>query len=274
MMSLKGLPTGYIGTLSAFVLALAISGGAALGQTELPKAETLIEKAIEATGGKQARAGLTSRIMKGSLEIPAAGVKGDLTVYQTRPNLMYTVVEIPNITRQERGFDGKVAWERDTQRGLRLIEGAEFDKLQYEADFDNDMKWRDRYPKAETIAEEEVGGKTAYKVELTDKNGKKTTHYYDKATNLLVRLNSIYDLQMGEVAVEIYYEDYKKAGELLVAHKQRQLLMGMEQIVTYSSIDDNVRIEHERFTLPEDVKALVIERKKDQPDGGAKPDKP
>lgn len=262
------------GSLLAIVGALLLSAGTAFGQADLPKAEDLIDKYIEATGGKAARAKVKARLIKGTLEIPAMNAKGDLTVYQMRPNMSYVVVDVPNLTHQEKGYDGQVAWQRESRAGLRLLEGAELEEMRHESDFDNELNWRDRYAKAETVDVENVEGSPAYKVELTDKNGQKTLQYFDKNTHLLVRTDSIFESQMGPIPVEAYISDYRKNGDLLQSYKQRQVTAGMEQIVTIASIELNPQFEKERFALPEDVKALVIEKKKSESNASSKPAAP
>ena len=236
----------------------------AYAQDALPKAEALIDKAFEASGGKAAHQKLNSRVIKGTLEIPAMGLRGELAIYHMRPNLMYTLVEIPDVTKQQRGFDGKVGWEIETTQGPRLMEGEELKELTLDADFDSDLKWRERYPKVETVALEDVNGKPAYKVELTDSEKKKTVNYYDKDTNLLVRSDSIYDSPMGSLPVESYFEDFRKVGDFTIAHRQRILVTNSERIITYTSIENNAKIEKDRFALPDEIKALVKDQKAEE----------
>ena len=48
----------------------------------LPKAETVLDRAIEVTGGKAALEKRHNEVMHGSMEFTGRGVKGTLTVYQ------------------------------------------------------------------------------------------------------------------------------------------------------------------------------------------------
>ena len=61
---------------------------AARGQAkpDLPTADTVMNQYIEATGGKAAYEKIKNRVSTGTIEIPAANLKGTIKLTQAAPN--------------------------------------------------------------------------------------------------------------------------------------------------------------------------------------------
>ncbi len=258
---------GLARTVLTVTLFLALCGillpatGPAFGQdAKLPKGDEILDKYIKATGGKEAYKKINNRVIKGTFEMPAQGMKGTINIHAARPNLYYTVVEIPNMMKQERGTDGKIAWERQSMMGARILEGEERDQFIRETVFDSEVDWRKLYKKAETVGVEDIDGKPAHKIKLTIDDTNTMTAYYDKTSNLLVKTVMIHKTQMGDMPVETYISDYKKVGGLLIPHKHRQVVMSMEQLLTFDSFEVNVKMDKKRFALPDDVKELLAQK--------------
>ncbi|MFQ5491717.1 MAG: S41 family peptidase, partial [Phycisphaerae bacterium] len=242
---------------------------AALAQEKnLPKGEDLLDKMIQATGGKAAHEKIKNRVTKASFSVPAQGLTGTLLVYEADPNKHRSVLDIANMGKVQRGCDGKNVWEMHPMMGARILEGKEREGLLREVRFQADFHWRELYDKAECVGSEDVKGKPCFKVMLTSSDGSTETWYLDKASHLRVKSENKVSTQMGEVPVETYLSDFKKVDGLTIAHTLTQQAMGMEQVVKVESIEHNVKIPPEKFELPSEIKALMSE--KDKPDAEAK----
>ena len=71
--------------LALIAVTAGISPPAALAQTAtkaLPKADTILTQYVEATGGKAAYEKIKSRVATGTIEVPAANIKGKIEVSQ------------------------------------------------------------------------------------------------------------------------------------------------------------------------------------------------
>ena len=104
---------------------LAAIASPCLAAADLPKAETILDKYIEATGGKAAYQKLHSQIASGIFEMSAAGIKGAVTSYRAEPDLAYTEVVLEGIGKITDGSDGKVAWANSAMQGPHVKDGAE-----------------------------------------------------------------------------------------------------------------------------------------------------
>src|SRR5438309_10046272 len=88
----------------------------------LPNGETLLDKYITVTGGKEAYEKCKNRLTKGTMEIVGAGIKGEVTIYQARPNKMYLEVNFQGLGKVEQGTDGQTVWERSAITGPRVLQ--------------------------------------------------------------------------------------------------------------------------------------------------------
>jgi outer membrane lipoprotein-sorting protein len=229
-------------------------------QDPLPTADQILERHVAVTGGRAAYEQLKSELRVVSMELKGRDVRFTATVYRARPNRMYTVTEIPGLGKIEEGVDGEVAWSVSANRGAVLKQGAERDFALYGARLDTEANWKDWFPKAEMAATEEFEGRTCYKLLLTDKEGDQHSRWYDKETGFLVRVVLLVKLPQGQFPADMRFYDYRKAGDLLVAHRTVRVMPGQETESRIEKIEPNIEVDPERFALPDAIKALVDKR--------------
>src|ERR1700676_1600077 len=117
----------------------------------LPKAETILDRYVEVTGGKAAYEKHTRETMTGTLSFPEQGLSGKLTRYAMAPDKEYSVVELGPIGKIESGFNNGVAWEKSAILGPRVKRGDEKDQAAREARFNAPVEWRKVFTKTETV---------------------------------------------------------------------------------------------------------------------------
>ena len=142
------------------VRAVVLASGACLAADELPKAETILDKYIEATGGKAAYEKNHSEVSTGTMEFVGKGIKGNISSYRAEPNKSYTEIDIQGIGKVKEGSDGNVAWSLSAMQGPRVKDGEEKAGALQAARFNAELNWRDVY-KAETTGMERWTGTIA-----------------------------------------------------------------------------------------------------------------
>src|SRR4051812_28497678 len=106
--------------------ACAASLGTAFAQgQDLPKAEKILDRYIEVTGGKAVYEMRKSEVSVAKLEIPAQGIKGTMTAYAAAPDKIFTTMEIEGVGKIEAGAANGLAWENSFFQGPRIREGIE-----------------------------------------------------------------------------------------------------------------------------------------------------
>jgi hypothetical protein len=94
-------------------------------------------------------------------------------------------------------------------------------------------------------------------VVLTPPQGNPATNFYDKKSGLLIKTATTRATQMGDITAEVFSDDYRKEGDLLVAHKLTNKFAGQEFVITVASLEFNVDMPKDKFDLPDDIKALL-----------------
>jgi len=226
---------------------------------QFPKAEALLDKYIEATGGRAIYAKQRTAVAKGTMEITAMGLKGAMTLYRAEPNLSYTEIDFPNLGKMKEGFDGKVAWAFSAMQGPQIKEGDEKISAAREAHFHSE-NWKEIYKQVQTLGVETVEGKTCFKVELTPHQGSPTINFYDQTSGLLIKSVSTVKTAMGEITAELLLSDYRKVDGLLAPFKNVTTAAGQVILITLDSMAANAPIPEGAFEPPAEIKALLVKK--------------
>lgn len=237
---------------------------------DLPKAETILDGYVEATGGEKAYEKLKSRVTRGTVTLGEMGISGKIETWHQAPDRYYSKVSLGALGETETGYDGRTAWKVTLGTASRMT-GPERAFFVREATFNADLRWRELTKTVETVGVEDVNGKPAYKIKAVTTDGHAMYLYYDKYTNLLVRVDAKVVTELGQVDVEVYPGDYKEVNGILVPHLTTQRMIGMLQTVRVDSVEFNVKIPAEKFETPKAVKQLKDDGGDAPPRKGAKP---
>lgn len=238
--------------LPAFLL-LAAAGFAA----DEVKPEAILDKYVEVTGGHAAYEKIQAEVASGTLELTGMGLSGTLTSYRAAPDKSYTVIDFGGVGKAEEGTNGQVAWSINGMEGARIKEGDERAVALRNAALHIETRWRDFFKKAELAGTEDVDGKACYKLVLTPNEGGPETRYYEKGSNLLVKVLVPVTTPEGAVTAELGLSDYRDEEGILVAHTITQKVPNADVLVKITSVKHNPEIPAGRFDLPVEIKALM-----------------
>ncbi|HME08712.1 MAG TPA: hypothetical protein VKG25_16770 [Bryobacteraceae bacterium] len=223
----------------------------------LPKAESILDRSVELTGGKAAYDQIHNVIEKGTFDLPKQGVHGTAAIYAAEPNKLYESIEIEGIGKIESGVSGDVAWENSVLQGPHLKTGDEKAETLQGATFNAPANWRKMFTKVETTGTETVGAHDCYIVVLTSAVGKPITQDYDKKSGLLIKSVATRTTAMGDITVEILYDDYRKDGTILSPHKLINKVASQEFVININSAEYNTQLPANAFDIPADIQALM-----------------
>ncbi len=224
--------------------------------TDLPSAESILDRYVEVTGGREAYENRTSEVAHGKMEMGAVGISGELTSY-SKPGLQYLVIDLSGVGKVEQGVKDGIAWENSILQGPRIKTGDERAASLREAVFNAPIHWRKIYPTVETVGIESINGEDAYRVLQTPTEGNAVTMYYSVETGLAIKLATTVANQMGNIPVEAVVSEYKAFEGVLSPTKLIETVAGQSITMTIDSMEMNVDIPDERFDLPEAVRALL-----------------
>ncbi len=222
----------------------------------LPSAESVLDRYVEVTGGREAYERRKSEVAHGKMEIAPAGISGELTTF-SKPGLQYVVIELAGVGKVEQGVKDDIAWENSILQGPRIKTGDERLATLREAIFNAPIHWREVYPTVETVGIESINGAEAYRVLQTPVEGNPVTTYYSVETGLAIKSEAILASQMGNIPVEVTMSEYREFEGVLSPTRMIQKAAGQNVNITVDSVEINADIPDERFDLPEAVQALV-----------------
>lgn len=235
-------------TRTTLAIILGVLSMQSMAQTADLTAEQILEKNIEATGGKAAYEAQKSQIVSGDITVLGAGLKGTMTTF-SKGNKILVVTQIAGIGTQKQAFDGKVAWSQDQINGLRKLAGPEKDAMERSAT-SSTINWKSFYKSVTLDGKEKVGDRDTYVVTMVPKTGEPIKSYYDAETFMVLRTKTTVKSQQGTSETDMAFSDYKDEGGVKIAHKMT-LSMGPAQIeIVITKVQNNVKIDDAKFSYP------------------------
>ncbi|MEO8662284.1 MAG: hypothetical protein ABI693_27725 [Bryobacteraceae bacterium] len=229
-------------------LALAIPAQAQDGVKSLT-AEQVLDKAAEALGGKAAIEKMTSFTSSGTLELSSMGITAPTEVYAKAPAKRLSVTSIDGYGEIFQGFDGKQAWSKDPQGGLKEITGDQAIQIRTEAAFYGPVRWKELYSKVELTGKEKASGRDCWMLKLTPEGGKPSQQCFDTETFLVAR-GLVRGAGGEEIPVEL--SDYKDIGngvKMPFTVRMNTPATG-DLVIHYKEVKLNVEIDDAKFSMP------------------------
>jgi hypothetical protein len=186
-----------------------------------PTADQILDRYLEATGGRAALERLQTRIMKGRVEVTALGTDGAFEVRAKAPNKQVSQIAFEGFGSMREGYDGTVAWSAAPFQGVRVKEGGDLARVQRTTVFPRELKWKQVYQRLEVRGAEKVNGVDTWLVEGYPKTGKPDKLYFDQKSGLLVREESTVTSVVGELTFQVDLGDYREVDGVQVAFSIR-----------------------------------------------------
>ena len=216
----------------------------------LPSVDQILDKYVQAIGGKAAVQKVTSIVMKGTFEVPAFGASGTIERYSKAPNKLAIVVEIGGYGTVQQGFNGSAGWSQDPQLGMRDLSGKELAQTKIEADLYRDIKLKELYPKMVVTGKDKVADRDVYVIEATAPEVGTAKMYFDAQSGLLARTDQTAYQGNEEIATQTFLEDYKDVGGLKVPTTIRQTNPNISFTMKLTDLKSNVPVEDTKFNKP------------------------
>jgi hypothetical protein len=242
-----------------FFALLAISASITMA-ADPPSGESLLQRYIERSGGAEAYAKAKNMAMSGTVEMPAQNITGTVAIFEEGEK-SYTAMDFAGIGKIEEGFDGETAWQNSAIQGPRILEGEEKISAKRAATLSLITSWQDVYSDARTVGSEDIDGKPVWRVEMTPKEGKPETFYFDRDSGLLVRISAVVSTPLGDISTESTMADFRSIDGILTPFTMTERAMSQNIVMKFKNIAYNVAIPKGRFDLPEAVKALAAKKK-------------
>lgn len=216
----------------------------------LPSPDKILDKYLEASGGRVAWQKLNSRESKGVVDVPAMNTSGAVEIYEKAPSKVLVTITIAGAVFTQ-GYDGKVGWSNDPQNGLREQTGDELAETRRDADFYHPLDMHNLYSAFKVTGTEDVGGHSAYVLEATPaEGGEPDKLYFATDTGLLVRGISQHHSPEGVTQIQEDFSDYRAVDGITVPFQVHQTNGEMDFSIRIDEMHHNIAIDDSKFAKP------------------------
>lgn len=233
------------------------SGGTAIrdGQTietsgALPTVDELLARYVEAMGGAKAINALTSRVIKGTVDIPGVSRGGSFETYTQAPNKSMTIVDAYPMGRIKVGYNGRGGWTQ-TPQGVQAVKvAAELASLQRDSDINAPLRIKTNFAKVTLAGTSQIGYREVYVLDLQPAVGAVERLYLDAKTYLPVRINTTRKLGAVLAPVEVYLDDWQAVEGIQYPFSISQRFQKLTLSYTVKEIRHNLPLEASLFEAP------------------------
>jgi hypothetical protein len=240
-----------------------------------PTAESIIDKYLQAVGGRERLDSLKSYIAKGSsVGFGGFGGGGHVQIFAKFPDERTTQIQFDASTGRGdsvRAYDGHAGWIKTPLAVLTDYEltGGELDgaKLDAELSFPGQIK---RVltnlrvglpttisdlpgPSSQTANEAKTSSmqdRLVNVVQGTGPRGSVATLYFDQTSGLLLRVLRYGNTPIGGVPTQVDYDDYRDVGGIKIPFRLTFAWLDGRDAIQLSEVQTNVPIDAARFARP------------------------
>jgi photosynthetic reaction center cytochrome c subunit len=214
----------------------------------LPKPEELLDKYLAAVGGAGAVEKITSRVQKGKL-LAFGGQTFPADIYSQAPYRRISFMHLQggdSVT----AFDGQRGWLSVPGRPAHMMSASENDAARLDADLQFPMHVKTLYPKYTIESGEKIDGHDTYLVQGQAEDRPPLRLYFDKQSNLLVRLIRYAQSPLGLNPTQIDYADFREADGVKVPFRWTLARPGNRFTIQVEEMKQNVPVDDAKFAAP------------------------
>src|SRR3989441_8257548 len=245
----------------------------------VPSAESILDNYIQAAGGAQRLAGLTSFVGKGtSVGFGGFGGGGDVEIVAKAPDKRATIILFKEETGrgdQIRTYDGRTGWVRTPLNvlGEFQLTGTDLDGARFDAQLSFPGQIKQILtnlktgpptlitdlpaPDSQSSLQTDVNLGGTHNVDVVQGAGPRdllVTLYFEKETGLLIRELRYGNSPIGRVPTQIDFADYKDVNGIKLPFRITYAWLDGRDSIVLSEIKTNVPIDETKFGRPAPVK--------------------
>ena len=211
-------------------------------------ASQIIEKYIDAIGGKQALESVKNITTKATGKAEAMGRKIEIaiTTYQADGDKMCQEMSMDGRLMNKQVFDGQNGWAEAMGR-TQDSEGKDLERQKESARLFPELFYTSPGFEIKLAGTEKINGNDAYKVEVKSPSGAFANEYYDLVTGLKVRVVAVMEMQGQTIESVSDYSDYRPVDGIKFPFVMKQTVAGQTIETTVDEIDLKTPVDPARF---------------------------
>jgi photosynthetic reaction center cytochrome c subunit len=216
-----------------------------------PAPDTVLDKYIQAVGGAERLARLTSFVGKGSATLFGGGFKSPVELYVKGPN-QRTLIIHQELGNKTLAFDGHNGWLASAVTPVPVMEltGGELDGARLEAELSIPGRIKQVLGQWRAALPRDIAGRTVNVLQGTGTGGLTATLFFDVESGLLTRVVRYANSAMGRVPTQIDFDDYRDVAGVKVPFKWSLAWVSGRDVVELTEVQPNVTIDAAKFAKP------------------------
>ena len=244
-----------------------------------PSAESILDRYIEAAGGAQRLAGLTSFVGKGtSVSFGGFGGDGAAEIVAQAPDRRATIIVFKEATGrgdQIRTYDGRTGWLRTPLNvlGEFQLTGTDLDGARVDAQLSFPGQIKQMLtnlrtgppttitdlpaPSSQSVLQQGVPSEQAHVVDVVQGTGPRgllVTLYFDRQSGLLLRELRYGSSPIGRIPTQIDFADYRDVNGIKLPFRITFAWLDGRDSIILNDITTNVPIDQAKFGRPAPLK--------------------
>lgn len=175
----------------------------------LPTVDEILALHSEAMGGATALKAVTSRIIKGTLDVTGVSRGGSFEIHAQAPNKLLMMLQAHPVGTIKVGFNGRSGWSQ-SMKGTRALKNLELASFQRDADFYAYGTLKNSSAKVTLAGMSKIGFRDVYVLDSQTATGPGDRVYLDAQTYLPVRINAVRTNGMVAEYAEMYLDDWRE----------------------------------------------------------------
>jgi photosynthetic reaction center cytochrome c subunit len=219
---------------------------------DLPSADQILARYVDALGGASAIGKLSTRVEKGTINL--GGRQLAIEIFSKVPGKRMTVIHLPNgdsVTT----YDGISGWTSAPDRPVRDIPVPEIASARPELDLQLPVRLRQLFTDVKTGKPEKIGDRDVYVVSGLNAGKLAARFYFDESSGLLLRLLRYVDSPLGRNPTQIDYADYRDQGGIKLPFQRTVSRPGTRFAIQIEEARGNVPVDDAKFVRPAEASA-------------------
>jgi len=214
---------------------------------DVPHADEIFAKYVDALGGASTIEKLSTRIEKGTINL--GGRQFHIDIFSKVPGKRISVIHLPNgdnIT----AYDGTSGWTSGPDRPVRDIPAPEVASARFDADLQLPIRFKQVFSDLRTGQPEKIGDHDVYVVSGLNAGEPAVKFYFDESSGLLLRMLHYVDSPLGRNPTQIDYADYHDQGGMKMPFQRTIARPGARFTIQIEESQDNVPMDDAKFARP------------------------
>jgi len=213
--------------------------------------DDIIRDVVTALGGAQAIGKHRSEHTKMTITFQGLGITGTAERWGAAGDKALTTTEIPNVASTREGTDGTKSWSQDPINGLRVLSGAEAEQAHLEAAWEQELRFKELYPKIEAKNDVTDDGTRVECLILTPKLSPPITDCFDARTHLLVSQRGVRSGPQGDTPFVARMKDWRPVAGIQVPFATEMQVGPLSFVGTVTLVEFDVPVTAIQFAVPD-----------------------